>query len=43
VVEINFVFSPEFNQIVSVQPDGFVPLQGVEQLYAEGMTLPQRH
>jgi polysaccharide export outer membrane protein len=41
VVEISFVFSPEFNQTVSVQPDGFVPLQGVEQLYAEGMTLPQ--
>jgi polysaccharide export outer membrane protein len=41
VVEISFVFSPEFNQAVSVQPDGFVPLQGVEQLYAEGMTLPQ--
>jgi polysaccharide export outer membrane protein len=40
-VEISFVFSPEFNQTVSVQPDGFVPLQGVEQLYAEGMTLPQ--
>jgi polysaccharide export outer membrane protein len=40
-VEISFVFSPEFNQTVSVQPDGFVTLQGVEQLYAEGMTLPQ--
>jgi len=41
VVEIKFVFSPEFNQSVSVQPDGFVALQGVEELYAEGMTLPQ--
>ena len=41
VMEISFVFSPEFNQTVSVQPDGFVPLQGVEQLYAEGLTLPQ--
>src|SRR5947207_974609 len=41
VMEISFVFFPEFNQTVSVQPDGFVPLQGVEQLYAEGMTLPQ--
>src|SRR5256886_10773154 len=43
VVEISFVFSPEFNQTVSVQPDGFVALQGVEELYAEGMTLPQFH
>ena len=43
VVEISFVFSPEFNQTVSVQPDGFVMLQGVEELYAEGMTLPQFH
>jgi len=41
MVEISFVFSPEFNQSVSVQPDGFVTLQGVEELYAEGMTLPQ--
>jgi len=41
VLEISFVFSPEFNQSVSVQPDGFVTLQGVEELYAEGMTLPQ--
>ena len=41
VVEIKFVFSPEFNQSVSVQPDGFVTLQGIEELYAEGMTLPQ--
>jgi protein involved in polysaccharide export with SLBB domain len=43
VVDIRFVFSPEFNQTVSVQPDGFVMLQGVEQLYAEGMTLSQFH
>jgi glycosyltransferase involved in cell wall biosynthesis len=41
VVGISFVFTPEFNQAVSVQPDGFVALQGVEQLYAEGMTLPE--
>jgi polysaccharide export outer membrane protein len=43
VVDIRFVFSPEFNQTINVQPDGFVMLQGVEQLYAEGMTLPQFH
>lgn len=41
VVEITFSFAPEFNQILTVQPDGFIPLKGIEQLYVERLTLPE--
>jgi len=41
VVEINFTFSPQFDQTVTVQPDGFIPLKGAELLYAEGETVPE--
>ena len=40
VLEVNFTFTPEWNQAVSVQPDGFVVLRGVGNLFAEGQTLP---
>src|SRR5579871_106847 len=40
VVEIDFTFSPEFNQNVSVQPDGYINLRGVPQIYAAGLTIP---
>jgi len=41
VVEIAFTFSPEFDQTVSVQPDGYIALKGMRQLYAEGTTVPE--
>jgi len=41
VVEIDITFSPQFNQILTVQPDGYLPLKGVEQLYAENLTVPE--
>lgn len=40
VIEIDFTFSPQLDQTATVQPDGFIPLQGVEPVYAEGSTLP---
>ncbi|HEX4427618.1 MAG TPA: polysaccharide biosynthesis/export family protein [Terriglobales bacterium] len=40
VVAISFTFAPEFDQNVSVQPDGFITLKGVEQIYVEGTTVP---
>ena len=40
VLDISFTFSPEFNQTVTVQPDGYVSLKGAEQVYAEGITVP---
>ncbi len=41
VVTISFTFSPEFDQTVSVQPDGYVVLKGVKQLVAQGATVPE--
>ena len=40
-VDVNFTFSPEFNQALTVQPDGFVALRGAGTLLAEGITIPQ--
>jgi hypothetical protein len=36
-IEIKFTFAPEFNQMVSVQPDGFITLMGLDELYAQGV------
>lgn len=41
VVEIGFTFSPEFNQTLSVQPDGFITLKDAPQLFAEGLNVIQ--
>lgn len=41
VVAIHFTFSPDFDQTVSVQPDGYITLRGVKQLPAEGVTVPE--
>jgi len=41
VMTISFTFSPEFDQTVSVQPDGYLVLKGVKQLFAEGITVSQ--
>ena len=38
VVAISFVFSPEFDQTATVQPDGYIALKGVQLLTAEGAT-----
>ena len=40
-IEIEFRFTPEFNQKLTVQPDGFVALQDVGDLKAIGMTLEE--
>jgi polysaccharide biosynthesis/export protein len=39
VVEFQFRFTPEFNQSVKVQPDGYVPLQEAGELKVGGMTV----
>jgi polysaccharide biosynthesis/export protein len=41
VVAVHFTFSPEFDQTVSVQPDGYIALRGVKELPAEGVTVPE--
>jgi len=39
--DLNFQFSPEFNQTVTVEPDGFVALREVGDLHVSGLTLPE--
>jgi polysaccharide export outer membrane protein len=39
VLEVNYRYTPEFNQTVSVQPDGFVSLNLVGNLKLGGLTL----
>ncbi|MCU1272501.1 MAG: polysaccharide export protein [Acidobacteriaceae bacterium] len=41
VVEIRFTFSPEFDQTVTVQPDGFVALKAMGDVFAEGSTISE--
>jgi polysaccharide biosynthesis/export protein len=39
--DVSFELSPEFNQTVSVQPDGFVTLRGIGDLKVAGQTVPE--
>ena len=41
VIEIQYRYTPEYNQTVSVQPDGFVTLQLIGDVKLEGLTLDQ--
>jgi polysaccharide export outer membrane protein len=41
VLELSFPFTPEFNQTVTIQPDGYVTLRGVESVRVEGQTIPE--
>jgi polysaccharide biosynthesis/export protein len=38
---LDFRFTPEYNESVTVQPDGFISLRGVGDIHAQGMTLPE--
>ena len=40
-VEVNFPFTPEFNQTLTVQPDGFAALKGADSVLAVGKTLTE--
>ena len=40
-MDVNFTFSPDFNQTLTVLPDGFVALKGAGTLLAEGLTVPE--
>ena len=41
VLDLQFEFTPDFNQTVTVQPDGFVTLKEIGDLRVQGQTLPQ--
>ena len=38
---VHFEFSPEFDQEVTVQPDGYITLRGVGDVHVAGETVPQ--
>ena len=39
--DLDFALSPEFNQTVAVQPDGYVTLKAVGSIVVEGQTVPE--
>ena len=39
--DVDFAFSPEFNQTVVLQPDGFITLRGAGNMHVEGQTIPE--
>jgi len=41
IFDVVFEFSPEFNQTITVQPDGYISLRGVGELQVKDMTIPQ--
>jgi polysaccharide export outer membrane protein len=41
VVDVKFKFSPEFDQTVTVQPDGFITLDGAGDIKVEDKTVPE--
>lgn len=41
VIDLTFPLTPEFNQAVTVEPDGFIELEAVGSLHAQGLTVPQ--
>jgi polysaccharide export outer membrane protein len=40
-LEINFPLTPEYNQVVTIQPDGFINLKGLKDVHIAGMTTPE--
>lgn len=40
VLQLNFALTPDLNQTVTVQPDGYITLQNVGDLHVEGQTIP---
>jgi len=41
VLDVLFEYTPEFNQTVTVQPDGFIALRDVPEMNVQGKTVPQ--
>lgn len=41
IMEIDFPYTPEFNQTVTINPDGYVSLRNAGGVHVEGETVPQ--
>lgn len=40
-LEIHFTFAPEYDQSLTIQPDGFITLKAAGNIFAEGLTVPE--
>jgi polysaccharide biosynthesis/export protein len=41
VIEVNFPYTPDFNQTVTVTPDGYITLRDAGGIHIEGETVPE--
>jgi protein involved in polysaccharide export with SLBB domain len=41
VITIHFTYTPDYDQTVTVQPDGYITARNAGDLHAEGMTTPE--
>jgi polysaccharide export outer membrane protein len=41
IFDLDFPFTPEFNQTITIQPDGYITLRGIGDLHVEGQTVPE--
>lgn len=41
VLDLQFQFTPDFNQTVTVQPDGYITLKEIGDIHVEGETVPE--
>jgi polysaccharide biosynthesis/export protein len=41
ILAVGFPLSPEFNQTITVQPDGYIQLQNAGSIHVQGMTVPE--
>jgi polysaccharide biosynthesis/export protein len=39
--DLDFAMTPEFNQVVAIQPDGYITLKGVGSVFVEGQNVPE--
>ena len=40
-IELNFVYVPEFNQTLTIQPDGYITLRGIGDIRVGGRSVPE--
>jgi len=40
-VDLSFVYVPEFNQTLTIQPDGYITLRGIGDVRAGGLSVPE--
>ena len=41
ILQVDFSYTPDYNQVVTVQPDGYISLRDVGDTHVEGKTVPE--